>query len=75
MIGRYRLVARRHGGHVWHVEDLARFTTDVVAFRPDGIGPGRPPYAVAVITDEAATPDALALVERRLARTVGLRLP
>lgn len=75
MTGRYRLAARRHAGHVWHVEDLARFTTDVVAFRPDGIGNSRPPYAVAVIADEAATPDALALLERRLAEVVGLRLP
>ena len=75
--GRYRLAARRHAGHVWHVEDRATELVDVIAFRPEGIGLDREPYAIGAITAEllARSPDALTLLERRLAKRVGLRLP
>lgn len=62
---------------MWLVEDRARELVDVIAFRPEGIGADRDPFALGTITAEllARDPGALTLLERRLARKVGLRLP
>lgn len=68
-------ITRRWNAHIWHVLDRYRLTIDVVAFRPTGGSITAAPLAIATITAEAAHPDAIAYLERRLARRVGLRLP
>lgn len=75
---RFVVLARRHARHVWLVIDTSRATVDVVAFRPEGIGPTRDPFAIARMTAEVLIDlglGALDRVERRLAGRVGLRLP
>lgn len=75
---RFEVTARRHARHVWHVYDRARETVDLVAFRPEGIGPSYPPVAIRTVTTEALAhhgPDLVAKVEQTIARKVGLRIP